>query len=191
MNSEEKIKRHGYHLMSLALLGMICVFRVGLTLVAMPYVSDWRPQARIWARISGIEWQQAIHLDSTSKAFLSLSFVAWTLSYLLPLSALRRLGRNLYRHEALTLPVANAFRWLAHSVLIGLLLQGVPDAGAGFINGLAEGYNAAGTTPIRHVPHGFGVGTTYIAIIACVCLYSVAHLMKLAAEAAEDSRSIV
>ena len=182
MNIENKIKRHGYHLMSLASIGMFCVGVLGLCLMVMPYFQDSNPQSGLWLRISGLEWDQVARLNGTGKALVSASNFIWTLAYLLPLLALRRLGGKLYKHDALTLQVAQAFRWLAHALLSNALLLMV----ASFLIAMAE--EAGGVSIHRY---NFDISGGYIWLIACVCLYSVAHLMRLAALAADDARSIV
>jgi hypothetical protein len=182
MNIENKIKRHGYHLMSLASLGMLCVGVVGLCLILMPYLPDWKPESGAWLRISGLEWDQVIRLNGTGKALVSASNFIWTLAYLLPLLALRRLGSKLYKHDALTLQVAHAFLWLAHALLSNALLLML----AGFLIAMAE--EAGGVHIYRS---NFDISGGYIWLIACLCLYSVAHIMRLAAQASDDARSIV
>ena len=107
------------------------------------------------------------------------------LSYLFPLVAMRGLGRSLMREEALSLPVAKAFRRVGHATLLYALFRGMPD----FVNGFIDGFNGT-TTPSFHLDVGY-FSDLYLPVIACVCLYSVAHLMKLAAEAADDARGIV
>ena len=49
------------------------------------------------------------------------------------------------------------------------------------------------TAETSNTPHPLGIdfGNTYLFVISCLCLYSVAHLMRLATEAADDARSIV
>jgi hypothetical protein len=113
---------------------------------------------------------------------LTLSSICLMLSYLAPLFALRMLGRSLYRNEALTLPVANAFRQLAHSLLLYALLQ--------FTSGLLAGFIDVGSDQ-PGFKYRIDFGQPYLLVVACLCLYSVAPLMKLAAQAADDSRSIV
>lgn len=182
MNPEIKIMRHGYHLMSLASVGIACVAVWGLLLVCMPYLPNWNPQATSWATIAKVEWEQAVRMNAAGKAWLSLAYAIWTLAYLLPLFALRKLGRALFRSEALTTPVAKAFLWLAHSLPLNALLC--------FIAGMFIGI-AAEVGGVEAHNFKLDIGGFYIFLIATLCLYSVAHLMRLASEAADDSRSIV
>lgn len=183
MNLESKIKRHGYHLMSLASLGMFCVALMGLLMMALPYQDGAAPESSWWLGVSGLRWDQIIHLDGTGKALVAASCLIWTLAYLLPLFALRRLGSRLYRQEALTLPVADAFRWLAHSLLANAALL----MSSGFLIGFWDGFHRS------HIHHSTTLDFSgfYVWIIACLCLYSIAHLMRLAVLAADDARSIV
>ena len=104
-----------------------------------------------------------------------------TLAYLLPLVMLRRLGKRLYRHEALSRPVADAFLWLAHSLLLFAALR---FAGSLLVlSAVAAGSSTA--------TFGINFSDAYLFVILCLGMYSVAHIMRLAAEAADDSRSIV
>ena len=168
--------------MSLATIGIAVVSVLGLLLIAMPWLTDWNPQSGLWQAISGLDWNEVVHLNGAGKTLVCVSNVLWTLAYLLPLIALRHLGSSLYGHEALTSPIATAFRWLAHSMLANIALL----MAAGFLIAMAE---EAGNLHIYHST--FDIRGDYLWIIACVCLYSVAHLMRLATEAADDARSIV
>lgn len=182
MSIENKIKRHGYHLMSLASLGMFCVGVLGICLIVMPYFPDSNPESGLWLRISGLDLAQVARLNGTGKALVSASNFIWTLAYLLPLLALRRLGSKLHKHDALTVQVAQAFLWLAHALLSNALLLML----GGFLIAMAE--EAGGLSVYRA---NFDISGGYIWLIACLCLYSVAHIMRLAALAADDARSIV
>lgn len=181
MNFGKKIRRHGYHLMSLASLGIVCIALWGFFLTMMAWLPDWNPQAPGWD-IAGIAWKQAIEMNTNGKWMVSGAAMLWTLAYLAPLVALRRLGRSLYRDEALSRPVANAFRWLAHS----LLGYGLLNLGSFVLASIAAETNKV---PQHGLP--FSTSGCYLFLIACLCLYSVAHLMRLATEAADDARSIV
>lgn len=181
MLPQNRIRRHGYHLMSLASLGTVAIAVLGLLASAMPWLPDWNPQWAGWS-LAGLSWQQTQAMNPQGKLLLSLSGLAWTLAYLLPLGALRRLGNRLYRHDALTRPVADAFRWLAHS----LLLYALVNFGAALLAAFAS--EVGGGDPPKFT---LGFSGAYLFLVACLCLYSVAHLMRLAAEAADDSRSIV
>ncbi|WP_024868139.1 hypothetical protein [Pseudoxanthomonas suwonensis] len=182
MRAENRIRRHGYHLMSLASVGIFCVALFGLLLMGLPWLSDWQPQASTWSRVAHVEWGLIRDMGTTGRRLLSLAFALWTLGYLLPLVALRRLGSALHRHEALSRPVARAFAWLAHSLpayALLVLAQELLVAVACEIEGVRQ----------IHVEADFG--GIYLFLVACLCLYSVAHLMRLATEAADDARSIV
>jgi len=181
MTPEAKIRRHGYHLMSLASLGFAGVAVFGLLLVAMPWLPDWNPQWSGW-NVAGVEWKRAVGMDEAGKLLLSLSSAMWTIAYLVPLMALRRLGHRLYSNDALSRPVADAFRWLAHSLPLHALLR----VAAGLLAGIAAEVDGAQE---QHFTLDFSGG--YVFLIACLCLYSVAHLMRLATDAAADARSIV
>lgn len=180
MLTQNRIRRHGYHLMSLASIGTLVVVVLGLITSAMPWLPDWNPQWVGW-ELGGLSWQQTQALNPQAKGLLSLAGAAWTVAYLMPLAALRRLGDRLYRHDALARPVADAFRWLAHS----LPLYAALSLAAAL---LAVYASAVGDSEVKFA---IGFSDIYLFLVACLCLYSVAHIMRLATEAADDSRSIV
>ena len=143
MLAQTKIRRHGYHLMSLASIGMVAVAVFGILTSAMPWMPDWHPQASGW-NLAGLDWRQTQALNQEGKSLLSLAGLTWTLAYLLPLVMLRSL----------------------------LVLSAV----------------AAGSSTATF---GINFSDAYLFVILCLGMYSVAHIMRLAAEAADDSRSIV
>jgi len=177
---QQKIKRHGYHLMSLASLGMFCIGMAGLILTTMHWMPHLNPQAS-WS-IAGIEWKQSSLMDTQGKWLVSAAGMLWTLAYLAPLVALRRLGHSLYKSEALSRPMADAFRWLAHSLL-----------GFAVLNAASFTLASIAAEANKMAPHGlpFSASGCYLFLIACLCLYSIAHLMRLATDAADDARSII
>ncbi|MBO9715413.1 MAG: hypothetical protein J7507_01015 [Pseudoxanthomonas sp.] len=182
MDTRTKIRRHGYHLMSLASLGTLGVALIGLLLIGLPWLAQWIPQA---GNLPGaVESEQMQDMGTTGRWLLSLAGLLWTLALLLPLLTLRRLGAALYRHEALSRPVAGAFGWLAHSLPIYALLSFTGSVLAAIASGI-DGDDA------QQFKLEFGFGGGYVFLIACLCLYSVAHLMRLATEAADDARSFV
>ena len=175
-----QVRLHGRSLARIAMLGIACIALLGFFLIAMPWLPDWNPQAPFW-RVEGITWEQSVHMTPTNKLLLSLAATVKTLAWLAPLVALYRLGRRLHDNEPLSQPVAGAFRWLAHSLPAYMALSATSILLAAFT---AETSN----TPY---PLGIDFGNTYLFVISCLCLYSVAHLMRLATEAADDARSIV
>src|SRR5690606_245286 len=122
MRPELKIRRHGYHLMSLASVGTVCLVLLGVLLALMPWLADWHPQSTTW-KIGGLDWEQTQALGSTGKWLSTSACLLWTLACLAPLLALRRLGDRLYRYDALSRPVADGFHWLAHSLPLHALLK--------------------------------------------------------------------
>lgn len=181
MLPDARIQRHGYHLMSLASLGMVTMLVIGVMTSAMPWMPDWNPQWLGW-NPAGLSWQQTLTMNSEGKLLLSLAGITSTLAFLIPLMALRRLGDRLYRHDALTRPVADAFRWLAHSVVLHAMIRI-----AAMLLAATAGEVGGGDT----VPLTFSFSSAYLLFVTCICLYSIAHIMRLATEAADDSRSII
>jgi hypothetical protein len=189
MSSENRIKRHGRDLMSLASVGMFCVVVVGLALMFLPYAAR-APDSAFWAEVSGITWARVVQMTFAGKIFFILTYMVWVLANLLPLIALRHLGSSLYRNEALNVRIAAAFVWLARSVVAYLLLPTVLPLCVKLYAMVGGGAQAAADIMQYKMP-GRSLSAIYIAIVACICLYSVAHLMKLAAATADDARSIV
>ncbi len=57
---------------------------------------------------------------------------------------------------------------------------------------IAERIEAEGMPPSQaEIARAFGFSGVYLFLVATLCLYSIAHTMRLATEAADDSRSIV
>lgn len=182
MKREYRIRRHGYHLMSLASMGIAGVAVFGLLLVCMPWLRDWNPQSTTWLSIARVEWTQMQEMGAEGRGLLSTAYLVWTLAVLSPLLALRHLGSTLYRQEALTRPVARAFMRLAHSLPANALLS--------FASGILVAI-ACEVGGIREHRFDADISGGYLFLVACLCLYSFAHLMSLASEAADDARSIV
>ena len=180
MGSAEKIKRHGFLLTWIAVIGMFCIGVLGLLLVMAPYTTS--PFVLITDLGWKFDWTAIARMDATGKGLVSSIALLWAAAWLAPMIGLHHLGGRLHRFEALSPPVADAFRNLAHSLVTSYLLQGV----GGFMTGIAE---VAGGVQFNHPT--WNVSIDYIFLVACLCLYSMAHLMKLAAEAADDARSIV
>ncbi len=181
MHPQLKIRRHGYHLMSLASVGTLGALLVGALLALTPWVPDWSLQALRW-EIGDMDQEVLRTLGAPGKCLASLAALVWTLAYLAPLLALRRLGHRLYRHDALSVPVANGFRWLAHSLPLHAVLK---------IAGTVLATIAEEVGPGAERQFTLDVTGSYAFVVACLCLYSVAHVMRLAAATAEDARSIV
>jgi|LNAP01.1.fsa_nt_gb hypothetical protein len=197
MDIENRIKRHGRHLMSLASAGALCIALAGLLLAAAPHFLDFQAQSWLGAKLS-IAPELLARLSPQLKTLLSLKALAWTIAWLWPLLALRRLGQVLWQGNVLNGRTADAFRQLAHSIVASIVLQAAPDFLIGFVDGYLKGSIGASGDPGKSVIDVFdafgsslGLGGTYVAVIACVCLYSVAHLTKLAAAAADEARGFV
>jgi len=181
MHPQLKIRRHGYHLMSLASVGALGMLLIGVLMALTPWLPDWSPQALSW-EIGNMDQESLQGLGASGKWLASLAALVWTLAYLVPLLALRRLGHRLYRNDALSVPVADGFRWLAHSLPLYAVLK---LAGTGLAT-IAEELG-----PDAERQFTLDVTGSYAFLVACLCLYSVAHVMRLAAATAEDARSIV
>ena len=180
MKIEYRIQRHGRHLKSLACIGVAGVAALGDLAAASPWIDMWALRTSAWS-VFGMPAHEAAALPDDARMLLSAACLLVTLAFLLPLLALRQLGQRLRDGDALGRPVADAFRSLAHSLPLMAGLRLVANALAGAAAGVGgDDYHLS-----------VDVGDTYLFLIACLCLYSVAHLMRLAAETADDARSIV
>ena len=178
MSPENRIRRHGYHLMSLASVGAVATISFGIFISAMLWLAARNPDWSIWTS----EMKRTSAMGNTTLALLTASNVLWILGQLAPLIALRRLGNCLYRNEALARPVADAFRWLAHSLPLYALLHILASSVEQMAFWFAD---------VPEPKFELDLRGGYIFLIACLCMYSVAHLMRLATDAADDVRSIV
>jgi hypothetical protein len=182
MQTEENIKDHGRFLTSLANFGVLLVSVLGTGLVLAHY-PEGLPKWPILSRIWGLDLLRAAEMNMAGKVLLSLSNASLTLSLLLPLLALHNLGRTLSHSEVLSRPVAESFGKLARSLLLHYTVLQI-------LAGMAVSFAEQVSDTSIYAPEWDFAGF-YVWLIACTCLYSVAHLMKLASEAADDSRSIV
>jgi len=179
MSPELKIRRHGYHLMTLASVGTLVVAAAGLAWVLLVLAASPAVLAA-WERFD-LTPEAAARLEAGTRGLLVLAAVLSTLAYLLPLAAVRRTGKALHAHPALSAPVARAFMHLAHSLPLSALCSLAADLVA------AWALSSPGAVQLRI---SFGANPYYF-LLACLCLYSVAHLLHLAVQAAEDARSII
>lgn len=182
MRAHIKIQSHAYNLISLANLGVGAMVVMGLFHLLAPYVPDWQPQWLHWD-LFGLSPAEARALTPWGQFVLGLASLCQTAAYVVPLFALRRLGVALHRHEPLSRAVASAFRWLAHSLPFNLVLRCISLL-------LAFAGKELGSGGSTHQLQ-LHFADAYLFLVACLCLYSVAHVMQLAAQTADDARSIV
>src|SRR5690606_27957345 len=179
MNPELKIRRHGYHLMSLASIGTVTVTAVGLCFVLLVLSGSTAPFGT-WV-LFDLPLEAAAGLDAGDRGLLAVAIVLSTLTYLLPLAAVRRVGKALHACVALSEPVASAFMRLAHSLPLS------PRFGRGGAFVAAWVPTSDGAWQLRFT---VSPSPSYF-LLACLCIYSVAHPLRLAVQAAEDARGIV
>ncbi|WP_019398745.1 MULTISPECIES: hypothetical protein [unclassified Pseudoxanthomonas] len=179
MTPEMKIRRHGYRLMSLASLGTVVSVTLGMG-SALWLLSGHGSLFGAWV-VFGLPWDEASRLPPGDRGLLAVSILVATAAYVVPLAAVRRLGKALYACDALSPAVATAFMRLAHSLPLSAALV----VAAGVIAAVVRSQQGDW---VLHIT----VDTNpYYFLLACLCLYSVAHLLRLAVRAAEDARSIV
>ncbi len=176
---ENKVRIHGRTLVTLASLGAAIVVSYGLVMAACA----WLPAsaASFWHGLPGMEWTSLVAPSGAQRLQLSLAALLWTGALLAPLPALRRLGKRLQRHNLLSRPVTRAFAWLAHSLPLYAALAAI----SAVLRQVAMSELASGQAITLDLTQ------FYLLLVTGVCLYTVAHLMRLAADVAEDARSIV
>lgn len=195
MRPEQKIRRHGHHLTNLASVGMFCVFLWALWLACIPWLPEFRLETGLLERHFRLQAESPALLVPEARTLLSISGLLQGLAWLLPLWMLRRVARSLHA-DALSVSTATALRRLAHAILACSLLAPML---AGILAGMAsETSAAAGTGPLTSVSGahpGFGILAglpgVFMILVACICLYSLSHIIRLGAEADDDARSIV
>lgn len=182
MTPEEKIRRHGHHLMSLASMAM---FGVGLyTLVMMGLASRPDPDVHLLEFHYGLRAEAPLVLESAVRQAIALAGGLLGLSWLLPLWMLRRLGYSLNREDAPSARTAAVLRHLAHAVLASLGIRFLAERVLDFSSAIAQ------PGQLEHVAR-LALGSYFLTLVACLCLYSLSHVIRLGAEAANDARSIV
>lgn len=179
MTPEMKIRRHGYHLMSLASLGIVAAAAIGLFLALLVFCGGAMPFGN-WV-LFDLPMDEATRLGAGDRGLLALALVLGTLAYILPLAAVHRVGKALHGCDALSAPVAAAFMRLAHSLPASLLLSVAGACMAAWVRSSHDAWQLRIT--VSTDPYHF--------LVACLCLYSVAHLLRLAVRAADDARGIV
>lgn len=187
MTPQDKIKRHGRHLMNLASVAMFAVGLFTLVMMTLP----WQPESRLDPET--LEWHYHLRavapaaLDPAIKSMITIAGAMQGLVWLLPLWMLRRLGYRLNREEALSARTASAVRHLAHALMAGLGLRFLVEMLLGFT---VEAATATAMGTLEYVAP-FDLGSNFTTLVAGLCLYSLSHVIRLGADAADDVRSIV
>lgn len=164
MEASLKLRRHGYHLMSLASIGQFVCFALLLWNLSM---RTWDPQRAA-----------QIHDPATWRTLAVAACVIW-LAQAWTLVQLRRIGRRLHSGETVSHAMAAAWRRLGNALaVVGVLsmfpLRPAPAATGGLDLAL-----------------GFDMGGLYFVAIACLCIFSIAHILQEAATLKDDNESIV
>lgn len=192
----EKIRRHGTHLVRLAIAALIVATLYLAWLAYVPWLPTALQDPSILARYYSVLVAEPEALPTSIKLMFSLSGIAIGISILLPLWMLYRLGDRLRRDNALTPDTATAVRHLAHSIIasqvllpfLAGILVGVAGSALSHAGGdmqLASSAFSSGGVVLK------GLGEVFLLIVTCLCLYSLAWLIQVGAEAADDARSIV
>jgi hypothetical protein len=172
---ENKVRLHGRSLTNLANLALTIIVITGGLSIAGMWLIDIPPQSPSWQGLRFI-WQQSPAPPTNQRLALTLAELIWTSALLAPALALRVLGKNLQNHELLSRQTAKAFGGLAHAIPAYAALNASAN--------LLRSYVSDGELSVDG-------NQLYLLLVTGICLYTVAHLMRLAATAAEDARSIV
>ena len=164
MDASARIRRHGYHLMSLASLGQFACFWL---LVWNLTVRNWDPQ--LAGGLAGTEWW----------VYVAVAMAVW-LAQTWSLSRLRAIGKLLHAGGGVSHELARAWVRLGHSVAV-----------AGIIMVLPLGPRLGEPSGQLDVVLSLDAGGFYFFLIAYLCIFSVAHLVEQAAALRDENESIV
>ncbi|KAF1691306.1 hypothetical protein CSC62_16275 [Pseudoxanthomonas jiangsuensis] len=166
----------------------------------------------VW--MASLPWMQGLQLDDglqqhyglviadpaalhpAVKVLVSLHDAILGIALLFPLWMLHRLGRCFRHTNVLGVRTSMAVRHLAHSILAGqILLQAL----AGFFVGVAGAIAKVDGFEVLPAFSGYDIHTSFLGVlteilaplVVCITLYSLAWLIRIGAEAADDARGIV
>lgn len=164
MDSTQRIRRNGYHLMSLASVGQLaCTFLLIWNL-------GWR------------SWNEEADAILADPAFLPwvISIIAVTvwLAQCWTLRQLRRIGKLLYTDVPISSDMADAWMRLGNGLVATALLMVVP---------MVPRTDGGGLDFVLRLD----AASLYFIIIGTFCIYTVAHLLRQAVELRNDSEGIV
>lgn len=199
--AESNIRSGGEFLAILAKLGMLASGAFTVWLACLPWLAVAVPSQAVLAVFGGQDYalfvvHSAGHPPVT-RIMVSLGGLALGLMWYLPAWALYRLGRCFGSGNALNLNTSIALRQLGHALLISTVVLPIL---AGIFIVIAT--SLAGIQPpdpdvgVPLLPAFLSLGATLyhtvlLPLIASFCLYALAWLIQVGAEAADDSRSIV
>lgn len=164
MDSSQRIRRNGYHLMSLASVGQLVCF--GLLIWNLTWRS-WNDQAdAILADPAFIPWAISI------AAILVWFAQFWTLRQL------RRIGKLLHSGSTISSEMADTWMRLGNGLVATALLMVVP---------LVPRTDGGELDFVLRLD----VASFYFIAIGTLCIYTVAHLLRQAVELRADNESIV
>lgn len=164
MDATARIRRHGYHLMSLASFGQLACFVLLLWNLS---VRSWDPQ--LAAGLQGADWW----------GYVAVATVAW-LAQTWSLSRLRAIGKLLHQGGGVSHALARAWMQLGRAVAAtAVVMVFLPLPRLGEPSGDLD------------VALGLDAGGIYFVLIACLCIFSVARLVEQAAVLRDENESIV
>jgi len=164
MDSSRQIRRNGYHLMSLASIGQIACFGLLVWNLAWRF---WNEQAdEILADPAFVPWA------------ISIAAVVVWIAQFWTLRQLRRIGKLLHSGSTISSEMADTWKRLGNGLVATALLMVlpmVPRTGGGKLDFVLR----------------LDVASFYFVVIGTLCIYTVAHLLRLAVELRTDNESIV
>lgn len=194
---EPNVRQHGRHLMGVALVAIVASAAYTLWCLAMPWWQPDKLDPALLARHFDLVVSDPAAMTPAVKALLVPTFALTGLQALLPLFMLHRLGRCFSYENALDRRTAVAVRRLSHSIVASLVLL---PALAGFLFAFAQTIAASTGVEMGLASSSFDSPASFLAslgagvvlpLVACICLYSLAWLIRIGADAADDARSIV
>lgn len=183
MKPSERVRRHGYHLMSLSSIGqLVCFIGWIATLVVGWVVLSRNPAGS--EPVANEIWLLA----------------CWTgvalLSQLWALGRLRAIGKLLYTGQLIASQMAMAWRQFANALIaVGVLTLLSPEPNAqlqiGGVQGVMIRSYSMGNLTLGGIRIGIDWGQTYFILMACLISYSIAWILDEAVALKDDNQGIV
>lgn len=169
MTASERVRRHGYHLMSLASIGMlVCTV--------------------VWIAVLGASWTlqtgKPAGADPGNSEFwltLALACIA-LLGKLWALYRLRIIGKLLHAGSFINAQMTRAWRWLGHALVVAGVLALVT---------LDPNVDMNVSTGHFDVTAGIDLDQAYFIVLLCLISYSIAWILEEALALKDDNQGIV
>lgn len=169
MNTSDRVRRHGYHLMSLASIGQLVCVVIWIAIL----VTAWQLQT---GKPAGIDPNYIEFWLILALASIALLGKLWALY------RLRIIGKLLYAGDLISPAMARAWRWLGHALVVAGVLGLVTFDPALERSAGSGGYNVA---------VGIDPGQYYFLVLSCLISYSVAWILNESVALKVDNQGIV